>query len=618
MPAADRPALDAFARRHPWPADLRPRGGLVEWLWTFDLEIAVDDLWPHIIDTSRFNRALGLARMDLEEVDGRLHGVTVNGGFRQEWVEDPWEWVAGRSMTVVRRYSRGFARVVRAIFELEALAPGRTRLTVYFGWIRRGPLGWLMLTLGDGVMRRSYARLLGELARQARDRRPVVFRLPPPRISELGEAKLRSVCDALAERRLAREAIDRLAAHIKEADELDLYRLQIRGLARTWGIDERQLLRVCLHATRLGLLEMSWDVVCPHCRGVREELGDISRIPSEGRCEVCEIDFGTGDPNSIEITFHVHPSVRAIPKQHFCSAEPASRAHIKVQRALEPGAEAALQPRLPAGRYRLRLKGQEALVLVDVDPEAAADRLRWAAPALPEVVRLRPDPLLELVNEGDAPTTFVVEESRWTDDALRPAHVLGDREFRDLYAEQYLANDVQLAVGEQVILFTDMVGSTRFYSERGDAAAFVQVRDHFAELTEIYDEAGGALIKTIGDATMAAFAEPLAALKAAQAIQRRFPDDRADSAIRLRISIHSGPCIAVTLHHVIDYFGGTVNAAAKLQACADAGQIAFSPAIRGAPGVEEFLAAERARLHEAPFESAAFDRPITVTRWDVW
>ena len=88
--------------------------------------------------------------------------------------------------------------------------------------------------------------------------------------------------------------------------------------------------------------------------------------------------------------------------------------------------------------------------------------------------------------------------------------------------------------------------------------------------------------------------------------------------MRLRISLHRGPCIAVKLNAAIDYFGGTVNAAAKLQACAGAGQVAMSPAIVEAPGVRELLAAEGARIASVPFTSEAFAGEIAVTRWDVW
>ncbi|MEZ4453551.1 MAG: DUF5939 domain-containing protein [Nannocystaceae bacterium] len=612
-------ALRSFLERHPWTDALRAGGTPLEWFWIYELEAPLDDLWRLLIDSSRLNRALGLGRMDFVEQDGALHGATINGGFRQEWVEVPWTWVAGRTMTSVRIYSRGFARTVRAIYELEAIDDAHVRLLVYFGWVPRSAFGRVMLSLGEGFMRRNYARVIVELARHARDSRPVIFTLPPPSLSDEARAKIEATVAELRARGLDEAVIDRLAEHVRSADELDLYRLQVRALARTWGQSERELLHVCLHATRLGLLEMSWDVVCPHCRGVREEHGALSKIPNGGRCDACDLEFGTGDENSIEITFHVHPSIRDIPKQHFCSAEPATKSHIKLQLRLDPGESREVAPRLAPGRYRARLRGEGEIQRCDVDAQADVDEApTWRASVGLSRDRLVAHPTIRLVNDRDEAETFILEEARWSDDALRPAHLLGSREFRDLFSEQFLGVDVQLAVGEQVILFTDMVGSTRFYSERGDAGAFAEVRAHFAEITEILDAEGGVLIKTIGDATMAAFPTPLPALRAALAIQRRFAPAREDTTIRLRISIHRGPCIAVNLNSAIDYFGGTVNIAAKLQACADAGQVALSEAIVDAPGAHELLAEVGATLVPTEYRSEAVGGALPVLRWDVW
>jgi class 3 adenylate cyclase len=190
------------------------------------------------------------------------------------------------------------------------------------------------------------------------------------------------------------------------------------------------------------------------------------------------------------------------------------------------------------------------------------------------------------------------------------------QEFRDLFSRESLAADMKLSVGEQAILFTDMVGSTRFYETQGDPGAFKEVRRHF---TEVYDEVRkhrGAVIKTIGDAAMAAFADPVDALRAAAGIQARFDGARADTPVRLRISLNSGPCIAVNLNSAIDYFGRTVNLAAKLQSLSGAGQIVFPRALASAPGVAALLAAQGATLEELEFENKALDRPMPVYRWD--
>ncbi|MCA9622908.1 MAG: hypothetical protein KC731_28010, partial [Myxococcales bacterium] len=74
--------------------------------------------------------------------------------------------------------------------------------------------------------------------------------------------------------------------------------------------------------------------------------------------------------------------------------------------------------------------------------------------------------------------------------------------------------------------------------------------------------------------------------------------------------IHTGLCIAVNLNSNIDYFGNTVNLAAKLQGMAGAGDIALSEATRRASGVEELLQAKGAEL-----ERVELDLPIVSYRW---
>jgi class 3 adenylate cyclase len=383
-------------------------------------------------------------------------------------------------------------------------------------------------------------------------------------------------------------------------------------------LPEQELLSAALHATRLGLLEMSWDVVCPHCRGVREEAPKLGGVPKEASCAVCDISFGTGDPESVEITFHIHPSVREVPKRLFCSAEPSTKDHIRVQRAVEAGATAVVSPVLPSGRYRMRLAGERVYRYLDVCEGADDARATWRAGENAEPIGSGCRPTIELVNPGDTARCFVIEQAQWKDDALRPGQLLSFQEFRDLFSEDYVDADVQLGVGEQTLLFTDMVGSTSFYASRGDPTAFVDVKRHFDEVFAIVARHRGAVVKTIGDACMAAFVSPLDAVRASREIHDTFPPGRTDTPIRLRISLNTGPCIAVRLNSDIDYFGGTVNIAAKLQALAEAWQIAMSVATYESPGVAEYLAQHARSLDDLTYTSPALPAPVQVKRWTVY
>jgi class 3 adenylate cyclase len=246
----------------------------------------------------------------------------------------------------------------------------------------------------------------------------------------------------------------------------------------------------------------------------------------------------------------------------------------------------------------------------------ATGALGWRASDRPGVIVAAPT-ALHLINDTSDDRTFIVEAGQWNDVALRPGTVLSFPDFRDLFAEEYLADDVQLAVGEQTILFTDVVGSTAMYAERGDPAAFVEVKRHFGEVFALIRDHRGALVKTIGDAAMAAFCDPLDAVRAARAIHDAFAPDRSDCSVRLRISLHTGPCLAVKLNADIDYFGTTVNLAAKLQSLAGAGEVALSEVTYRAPGVGAYLTEDGSAVDAVDLHHAALAAPMPARRWHV-
>jgi class 3 adenylate cyclase len=63
---------------------------------------------------------------------------------------------------------------------------------------------------------------------------------------------------------------------------------------------------------------------------------------------------------------------------------------------------------------------------------------------------------------------------------------------------------------------------------------------------------------------------------------------------------HCGPSIAVTLNENLDYFGQTVNIAARVQSFADAGEICLTEALYTASGVRQLLAGHDVEEFDAP------------------
>jgi class 3 adenylate cyclase len=613
MPVTGQLTIELLLELHPWPAEYA-RDRKIERLWVYDLPGTPQQLWPLVADTSRMNRALGTAEMTFSEKDGKRYGSSKAGGIRHEWLEVPWSWVAEKWLTSTRIYERGFMRLSYSIQRLEPIATG-TRLYLFFGVVPRGTLGATAIRIGFPTIKRAYDRVLASLAARLGEARPPVLQLPPPPLPADAEARVRAGREQLLREDMPVDAVNRLLEWIRTGDNVDLHRIQVRERARAWKLPDIDLLRTALHATRAGLLDLSWDTICPHCRGLRDEANKLAQVKAQGHCEVCRVDFTTDTAEAIEVTFRVHPSIRAVPEQLYCSAEPARKDHVRVQHLVAPGERVELRPRLAPGRYTV-WSGHRGGWYLDVEAGAAPE-LIYEDHAEGTIVRASTEPLVRVVNDGTEPELFKIERATWSDDALRPGMLLSFQEFRDLFSEDYIGADVKLAVGEQTLLFTDVVGSTAFYASRGDPAAFVEIKRHFDEVFGIVASNRGAVVKTIGDAVMATFVNPVDAVRASQQIHQAFHPGRADTPIRLRISLNTGPCIAVRLNANADFFGGTVNVAAKLQALAEGHQIAISEATYRSAGVAEFLAEQNAQLEDLEYESQALTHVVRVKRWTV-
>jgi class 3 adenylate cyclase len=169
----------------------------------------------------------------------------------------------------------------------------------------------------------------------------------------------------------------------------------------------------------------------------------------------------------------------------------------------------------------------------------------------------------------------------------------------------------------KTILFTDIVGSTKFYETEGDHGAFLQVREHFIKTNQIIQNFRGVVVKTIGDAVMASFSSPLQALKAAKEMQEWFHPENQHTPVRIRISIHTGNCLAVNLNSNIDYFGNTVNYTAKIQSVTGSGEIAFSETIFRDRDIREYLRQGEIKLKKLDFPLPWADRTDFVYIWKV-
>jgi class 3 adenylate cyclase len=158
---------------------------------------------------------------------------------------------------------------------------------------------------------------------------------------------------------------------------------------------------------------------------------------------------------------------------------------------------------------------------------------------------------------------------------LSGKRLLTDPTFRELFGDEALEESQAIGIKDITFLVSDLKGSTALYDAVGDVQGYHLVRRHLAALTRAVTGHSGAVVKTVGDEVMATFADPFDAINAAVDIAREVEAMNRSSSERLclKMAIHGGHCLLVTLNNRIDYFGQTVNIAYRLLRLAGGGEV---------------------------------------------
>lgn len=394
---------------------------------------------------------------------------------------------------------------------------------------------------------------------------------------------------------------------VRDAPDPALCRINVLNFAATRRLDEERVIAAFLHAARLGMFELSWNVVCPGCGGVLGEGATLTTVGHDDYvCALCASGYEPSLDAMVEVTFTVSRRVRRIAAhdphelpfvEYFRQIFWASAMNLPndLERTIADITLDTLE--LPAhekAQLSLQLPAQFLIVFepvthtaqfIDVKGEPTRERQNLSVvftglKAPTTTVEMRPGPLrLTFENRTDErvlPGLWIAgDELHHLLDLRHPflsaKRLLTNQIFRDLYGTDTLDAEQRLKITSLTFLFTDLKGSTPLYQRVGDLAAFDLVRAHFHVLHEIVAGESGAIVKTIGDAVMATFHSPdravAAALKMREAMQT-LNDNHGSEDLLLKIGIHEGPCLAVVLNDRQDFFGQTVNIAARVQGLA--------------------------------------------------
>jgi class 3 adenylate cyclase len=569
------------------------------WHWSFDKPLA--DVWAVFADTARFNEASDFPRHQITEQvqpDGsvRYYAAGKLNGLPLEWEEIPTAWVEQQWFVHQRRFSKGPFRVFHVDVRMEATPAG----CICHYTLTAEPanlLGRLMLATGFfRNISKKFAAMVAQTRGFLEGKESQPFRFPAPVLAGGASARCQQLCAQMRDSSFHHGLIDKLQHWVLERPDNEVWTMRPKVLARQWQVPELQVIELCLLAASRGVLNLRWDLLCPNCRISKASATRLDEIPRGTHCSSCNIDYGLNFNRNVELTFLPSKSLRQLDQGEYCLFAPMSTPHIRVQLRVEAGQGHVEAAGLPAGSYRVRTLEPGNDLLIE------SNGVDWPALLIDThdelVMGPRPADTTGLVfdNQSKRGRTFIIEERSWMPEVLTAQEAATLQCFRELFDDNILRPGDHVEIDNVTMMFTDIKASTSLYERIGDASAFALVREHFAILAACVRKHNGAVVKTIGDAVMAVFNVPQDAVACSFAMQQAFAEFNAsrgdhDEKVLIKLGLHTGPCIAITLNGILDYYGRVVNQAARLQELGQGNDIVLSQQLANEPAVQQLLAA---------------------------
>lgn len=576
------------------------------------LPVTMSEAWELVSQTSKVNHAIGLPPINYTEqtINGKIHvvGTAKQYGLTPRWIEHPFEWIEGQQFQVEREFLniaplRGFTGGTRLEHHTSVSTLVETFVTVY-------PANIGGYAMGRAIAQRmvsGQAAFYADLAQKLRTQRHDYF--PPPTRVQYNRQALQEGISRLRVRNLDPTIITKLEILLQTGRDEDVAQIQPFMLADTWQTDRMETLRVFLYATADGLLDLNWEVLCPNCRVSKASSHTLRDLQATAHCEVCNIRYDANFDDYVELRFSVNPTIRYASNTMFCAlGSPALNQHIVAQQRLKPNEARSLSVSLVAGGYRIRMLGSEQRCSVQVNDDVESGSLNVSMTTggiAEQTLQARSGMIaVHVTNQSATEQLLIIERDAWGSGRVSASLVTSMNEFRTLFSSEVLAPGLGLAIKNLTILFSDIKDSTPMYEQYGDSTAYAVVRDHFDTLFKAISNNDGAVVKTIGDAVMAVFGRSSDAVTAALDIHQNiaeFNRNRPDRPpIIIKIGLHTGACIAVNANDLLDYFGTTVNAAARAQGLSVGNDVVITADVMHAPNVTAILT--KRNIHSDEFQ----------------
>ena len=537
-------------------------------------------LWVALADTAELNQAVGNNPLESEALESETaarHLVRTRlYGIEMVYEEFPFEWNRPEGLSIERVFRNGPAHRYVYAHRLMELAEGRTSVELRieiaprWWWVR--PFLWVNTWLIANRLAR-YVRQVDANLGQGDD--------PYGSMREStvdAEAHARSQEALLTE--LEGDAVqvgERLSQLVARGADVEVGRMRPYELADQWDTERRDMVHVCLQAVVAGMLDLNWDIICPSCRTVAAQVSTLSELEETAHCQLCDISINVDLDRAVEATFRPSAAVRELENRPYCIGGPFRTPHVVAQATLAAGGTARLAVPDAPGRYRFFVRGGPSSSIDVMEGAASEIELTAGETVAPAEGSVAPAGALVVRDGLNLERHVKLEHLKWASLAATAHDVSTVDAFRRLFSAEMLQPGLQVKVTRVALVFTDLTGSAAMYTRLGDAQAYCFVQEHFAALEKVIAGQGGSIVKTIGDAVMAVFAEEQAAVRATIGMQGAFADFAAErpeaGEVELCVGMYAGPCYLVHANKILDYFGQTVNIANRLQCQSTGGQI---------------------------------------------
>lgn len=428
--------------------------------------------------------------------------------------------------------------------------------------------------------------------------------------------------------------LEKFLDHITTAEDWDLYRINPYELAKQLGYESREVIDLLIHAAESGLLDFSWSMICPSCGEIQNNDRSLDKLAQQFHCQVCQYPVDVTMDETVEVTFSVMPGIRSLNldpyssvenyrKYFFSSSVERSTRMLEYMQQIWHGFEVVdggetliIDNEWSRGRsYRMVSAGVHSQFLFHVSSSSGTDQEYYNLDfnndgiTPKEITVTTTNPIFRIRNTRDEAVGLMIVEADFSTlhrimeeypssfkPMLTATDLLGNQKFQDAFKIDHLSPSLKLNIRKLTLLFTDLKGSTELYERTGDIKAYELIQNHFQILGDIVADNSGAVIKTMGDAVMATFTSPYHAIKAGDEMIRAMGALEAEhGSLELKVGVHEGPALAISNRGYLDYFGQTVNIAARIQALAKPGSMWVSEAVMKGHRVKRYLGGQRFR-----------------------